>query len=120
MLKLRVEQMQVLAQVPQREYQKNMMLHAQKFFPEECTKIGALNLEKFIQDGIAKADGYGIDDRADVAKFLNLQFVFGPEFDHECAWASEVLGNVSITSGAAKVMLLNEAAMDELRQKKAK
>ena len=118
MLKLRAEQMQALAQVPRREYQKKMVAHAQKFFPDECAKIGAPNLEKFVQNGIAKADGYGIEDRPDVAKFLNLQFVFGPEFDRKCAWASEILGNDSITSGAAKVTLLSEAAMEELQKKK--
>jgi len=120
MLKLRVEQMQVLAQVPQREYLKNMVAHALKFFPDECAKIGAPNLKKFVQDGIAKADKYGIEDRADVAKFLNLQFVFGPEFDLERVWASEVLGNASITSGSAKAMLLNDSAMEDLQRIKSK
>ena len=52
-----------------------------------------------------------------MAKFLNLQFVFGSEFDRMCAWASEILSNDSMTSGA-KVIHLNEAAMEELQKKK--
>jgi hypothetical protein len=118
MLKIRQEQIGVLAQRPQREFQKKMVAHAQQLFPDECKKIGALNLEKFVQDGLAKAEGYGIEDRTDVAKFINLHVVFGAGFDHTCVWASEILNNASITSGAARVAHLNDAAMHELQRQK--
>ncbi len=118
MLRMRREQMEVLAQVPQREYLKQMVEHAKQFFPGECKKIGAQNLEKFIQDGIAKANSYGIEGRSDMAQFLDLKFAFGAQFDQSCVWAREILENPSLTSGTAKVTLLTDAGMEELQRSK--
>ena len=95
-----------------------MVAHALEQFPEESANIGAPNLEEFVQNSIAKAAGYGIEGRADVAQFLSLHLMFGAQFDHEYAWASEILGNPSVTASSAKIALLNEAATHELQRKK--
>lgn len=116
MLKIRQEQMDVLAQIPRQEFLRKMLVYMNDHFPDECEQIGAASLEKFIQEGIAKAEGYGIESLADVAQFLALQGMFGVEFDRQHGWAREILANSSVTLGSAKIMLLNKAAVENLPQ----
>ena len=113
-LRMRPEQMDALALIPQQYYIQEMVAHALEFFPDACKRIGGTKLEPFIRDGIAQASEYGIEGRVDVKRFLNLRFAFGPDFDRQCQWAREILDNASITSPSTKSLLLHEAGLSQL------
>ncbi|NVJ00129.1 hypothetical protein HV824_18635 [Myxococcus sp. AM009] len=51
------------------------------------------DLHKFVEDGIARGRRYGLTSERDLARFVNVQFALGAEFDADPrhAWAADVL-----------------------------
>lgn len=56
-----------------------------------AAELGEAALRAAIRDGVDRAETYGVDDEADVLRFLELEFRHGPRFDERCAWARDEL-----------------------------
>lgn len=58
-------------------------------------------IESRAQSGIAVAESYGLTEDRAIARFVNLQFVFGEAFPdrQEHAWATTLLRDTGLTDG---------------------
>ncbi|HEY3442957.1 MAG TPA: hypothetical protein VGK29_19510 [Paludibaculum sp.] len=92
MLMIRKAQMYTLGLESRRDFARRAAAHLCASIAE-CAAMPADDLRKFVDDGIARAERYGIESEQEVCKFLNLQVVFGPGFDTELAWARKTLAS---------------------------
>lgn len=73
--------------------------HAAQFFPVETAKLEARELAAVLERATDRPRRYGFKTECDAAKWLNLMFTFGRNFDTDprLGWASELLARVGDT-----------------------
>lgn len=94
MLKLREEQMLVLARASQQAFEDRALAHVHQYFTSRCEVLGTEGVREALQHGIERARSYGFTSERNLCKYLNLMFTFGLNFDldPELPWAAELLG----------------------------
>ena len=82
-MRIRQEQMQVFKDHAQSAFVREVSLHLRTNFPDELAVLGVLahGTEALVRQGIAKANGYRIEARHDVMKYIELMVILGPQFD---------------------------------------
>lgn len=55
--------------------------HIEQAFSARAATMGRARVEALVRDGIARAQGYGLERNEDVARFLDVMFLWHPEFD---------------------------------------
>ena len=91
-----------------------MVIHLNKFFPEQCEALGAEQVEEAILLGVDKAKSYDIRSERNVCKFIDLMFSLGRDFDtnDELPWAYETLNDYDLQNDPdGKINLLFDRAM---------
>jgi len=119
-LTIRNAQLAAFSQAEARKFEDWMLLHLRQFFPGHCQSLDDQQLRQRVAHGISRAATYGITGKRDVCKYLQLMTVFGPDFDADqrFPWAREVLQarKHSGMRSEARVMALQQAALDHLRE----
>jgi hypothetical protein len=115
MLTIRQEQFAAFSQAELRKFEEWTMVHAKKFFPRHCQKLGDPQLRELIRYGMKRSVAHGFIAKNDVCKYIDLMVVFGRDFeaDNRYPWAREILA----TGGNAgfRMRRLYEAAKRHLR-----
>jgi len=113
-LTIRPEQLKVFSQAEVRKFEDWVLAHLRRFFARQCDAAGEWHLRKTIQYGIQRAAAYGITDRRDVCKYIDLMVVFGRDFDKDqrLSWSSEILK--TSRPPRTKITALLEAAKEHL------
>lgn len=98
MLKIRKEQNDEFAKAALKRFEESMVVHLNKFFPEECNLLGADGTREAIRYAVERAAGYGIVSERDVCIYTDVMFVFGRDFDKspELRWAGRILNDKSV------------------------
>ena len=106
MLVIRNEQLEALGDYMRSLFVESMIEHVAADFPVESEKMGD-GVRGFIERGISKAAGFGIQTESDVSRFIDLMLKFGPDFEalENMAWAVAILQDNGI-SGSAKIDLI--------------
>ncbi len=93
MLRIHPEQAAAFSAAAVRDFEARMVVHLQRFFPEDCQRLGADGVRELIRHGVAGAAGYGIVSEHDVTLYLNLTVALGRDFDRDplLPWARAVL-----------------------------
>ncbi len=109
MLIIRKEQMAVFEAHMLAQFRQRMAGHLTAAFPDAAGGMTAEALNGLIDDGIAKAAGYGITQEGNVQRFLEYMLAHGPGFDAdpETAWAGEVLRMTDV-DGSVKMDWIDE------------
>lgn len=112
MLIIRKEQIKVLRQYMEKQFEDKMYIHLQKFFPTKYESLGETETGKLISKGIKQASEYEIKSERDVCKFIDLMFVLGENFDKDPSinWTSEILSDESIKSPSIRIKTLCDRA----------
>jgi hypothetical protein len=112
MLTMRPEQMQKFSEAALKRFEDQMVIHLNKFFPEQCKAAGEPKLRETIQYGVQRATAYRITRSSDVCKYIDLMVVFGRDFDQspQQAWAGEILNSKSVKGPVRRMALLFETA----------
>jgi len=93
-LTIRLEQLDVFSQHERRKFQDWMVAHVTKFFPQQCTALGAESkVRDLIWYGVARSATYGITAKREVCKYVDLMMVLGRDFDTDerLGWAARIL-----------------------------
>ena len=108
MFVVRKDQMAVLSEYIQREFEDRTAESLRKLYPEKVVAMGDGKLRELIRAGVKKAASYGIQAESDVQRYVELMVKFSPDFDTNAAtsWAGEILGLRSI-DGPRKMRRLN-------------
>jgi len=82
--------------------------HLQGLFPTACEQLDESALRSQIDYGIEKAALHGIDTERQAAKYLELMFILGRDFDTDPTypWAAEILSPHAPMSPAGRMRLL--------------
>ncbi len=80
-LVIRKEQEVSLSKVSLAVFENSMIQHLNEFFPQICSSVGEKPLRPVIRQSIASAATYGITSEIDVARYIDLSFVLGLDFD---------------------------------------
>ena len=104
MLKIREEQMDILAGYSLRQFVQQAVAHLEDTFADEVAALNRIPLEDFVSEMIDKAETFGIDTEEDVLAYIEFAVQLGPNFDTRYAWA-KVLSDPDL-DGDEKVDLI--------------
>jgi hypothetical protein len=119
MLVIRDEQMSAFASA---SLPSRLKAHVEKFLPHHCRALGPEGTEAAIAYGLERARRYALTSDADVYQYIDLMFAFGRDFDDDPAlpWAREILNAPDDPRAEPKIDRLYHAAMDYLREARAR
>ena len=106
MLQIRKQQFEALAQYARKQYVDRMAVLMRRLYPQECGQLGDEATRLRISSAVDQAKEFDIVENADVQRFIQMTFQWGPQFA-TLPWASRILAMKQMT--AAKRM--NSLAM---------
>ena len=114
MLRIRTEQMAVFTEDARRKSEEKLLHHCTSCWPEKTAKLGEGGTAALIQRTIQAVAPHGITAQADLARYLNLIFVWGEGFESRLPWVSEILNDPTLR-GPVKVFQLVHRTREELK-----
>src|SRR4051812_44764480 len=114
MLSIRDAQMEVLAGAL---FERWLIAHVERFFPDHCAALGPAGVRTTVTQAARTARGLGFDADAGVARFVDLTFVFGPDFHRSDnpPGARRALIAGPVDAPSHRMRLLYTAGLDHLR-----
>lgn len=94
MLLIRPQQMHSLGLAAGQRFEDRLLAHIRNFFPDVCDRLGEDGTLQAIRHAMDRTRVYRLTTERQIAKYLNLQFVFGLHFDETVPWAAAVLGEL--------------------------
>jgi hypothetical protein len=115
MLMIRKEQMEALEEYSLDAFVDRMVNHLRSAFEAEVRDMPDDELRELIRTGIYNAEQYGIEDEADVERFIEYVARFGADFGQttQSIWADEILSNMEI-DGTEKMNMIDDYDLFEL------
>lgn len=117
MLNIRPDQQEALEQTSEERFRAERRAHAARFWPDECAALGAEGVEARIQRALDDCAEHGITIERDVARYVDLLFVWGDDFaiSRKTPWARGILED-STLDGPLKVHQLSFRTKKELER----
>jgi hypothetical protein len=111
MLIINKEQMTALREKKRRDFVKRMVDYLQRTFPKQAGSLGDAGLREEIQHGMETADQYRMVSEREVARYIELMFYLGRDFDTspQTPWATAIL-NDRFSSAANRLRRLSREA----------
>lgn len=113
MIHISPEQLRVLAQPQRAQLERELIEMVLEVYRDEaealCGRpIDPAALAELVGDLVERAWSYGLDDDADVERYVELSLEHGPAFEYvgELAWVIEILRGPS--NGTAKLVLIEQ------------
>lgn len=90
---IRKEQMRALGAPGRALFEQALVERARRFFPSRTEGLSEAEMYQAVGYAMRRASDYGLDRRADVAKYFYLTLVLGKNFDIDPAnpWAARIL-----------------------------
>jgi hypothetical protein len=99
MLTIRKPQLQAISASRVEVFYERVRYHLAKCFPDECRAIGEATVADLVRHGVERADHYGFKSQREIVLYINLMFVFGPDFDEDTdfPWAAGILNDETLS-----------------------
>ena len=93
MLIIRKEQMERLKEKERQGFVERMKDYLEKIFPDQTASLGEEGLRKEIHHGVETAEKYRMASEREVARYVELMFYLGRDFDTspKTPWAAPIL-----------------------------
>jgi hypothetical protein len=114
---IRKEQTEAFEQSALKRFEERMLTHLRKFLADSVASAGETKAREMIRYGIARSSTYGMIAERDVCLYIDLMFVFGPDFDRDkrLPWASAILRSSALRESSQRMDKLHGAATAFLR-----
>lgn len=101
-----------LAEAARADFMVRMRAHLKEFFPERLARASTEQITRFIERQISRAEQYGIITEIEVARYIDLAIVLGPDFDtgYRHPWAKEILNRRELSAEQKLRALLDSFA----------
>lgn len=111
MLLINKEQMAALKEKKRQSFVERMMDYLQQTFPEKTESLGEAGLREEIQNGMEMAEQYQMVTEREVARYIELMFYLGRDFDTspQTPWAAPILRD-RFSNAANRLRRLSRAA----------
>ena len=98
--KIRPEQREAFKQTALENFISRVVVHVNKFFPEECEALGTEGTRATVAYCAKRAAHYGITSGTDISRYVDIAFAFGRDFDTApgFSWARCVLLDNQLTA----------------------
>jgi len=96
---IRDDQLEELSKSKREDFVDRLMKHFAAVWPDKVKALGA-GYKKWIESGVESADRHGLNTEQSVARYVNLWFVWGKDFENDPkhAWAKEILDDPARTA----------------------
>jgi len=119
MLQIRNEQNEALEAQSRKDFEERMLVHLQKFFPDQCKQLGEEHTREAIWYAVERAETYEIVSERDVCKYTDLMFTYGQDYDRDrrVPWAHRILTDKSLKGKPTeKVNKLYDTALADMEK----
>jgi hypothetical protein len=115
MLTIRQKQLDVLTDA---HFEAALIQHAKRFFPDACALLGEEGVRETCRRGMERAQVHGLTEDTLISRYLDLVFVFGPEFDTDprFPWVGRILSDPRTKDPKARLERLFLTAKSYLRR----
>jgi hypothetical protein len=116
-MRIRSEQIRVLADDVRRRFEEEMLVHLRGFAPRHCQVIGDNAVRQVIRLGMERAGAWGFTKRGPVRYYIELMFNLGSYFDSDpqFPWVAAVLTTPGVTDEIDRAEILFDAAAEYIR-----
>jgi hypothetical protein len=92
------------------DFYARMTRHLLEFFPNQCVLAGPDGVQTAIEEGIERSFRHEITNELDVARFIDISFIIGSDFDDgiRYPWANEILAIRDLRPDAKLEMLFDQ------------
>jgi len=114
MLVIRSEQMQAFSEQMLKRFEDRMAGYLAERFPDACAAKDEPAVRESIQKGIERSRSYGVTTEYDIARYIELMYLFSEDFDTsiKTPWARPILENPDLGSYVKMNELWERAAQD--------
>lgn len=114
MFNLRKEQLTIFAAAGSKDLEQRMVAYVVKEFPKQSLMLKEAGLVELARYGIGRAAAYGIVAEPDVARYINVMFTLGKDFDRDprYPWAARTLNDASLGEPSARINRLCAEALE--------
>lgn len=115
MFTIRAAQLHELSHVA---FEAMAVAHVTRYFPRHVSALGAEETRRAVRAARAAAAALGFPGERELAHFIDLTFMFGPDFQSKPmhTWAAGILADRTIADPRSRMARLYEAALNHLRQ----
>ena len=108
--------MEVFSKYMLKLFEDRVLILLERYFPEKCKEMGEQAVRDLIKKGIEDAAGYGIKIEYDLARYICLLIILGPDFDVDTRypWASKILNDETLHP-TVKLDILDQSADTRLQ-----
>jgi hypothetical protein len=112
-------QFEILRRATLQRFVERLMAHFAELWPREAAALGE-RYRQFITRAVEKAQGYGLNNERAIARYVNLCFVWGADFETrpQHQWALEILTDEN-RSAPLKAHQLAWRTREELKRLRA-
>jgi hypothetical protein len=105
MLTVRIPQLLVLSAAARACFIDDRVVALREQFPERVAALGDPELRGHVDGCIARAQGYGIESRLDLSRYLNVAAAHGWELEDmpQHAWMKRYLCDPGVTSPSQRI-----------------
>lgn len=100
MLRINQEQCDIFNRLAEKRFEDRMYAYLATAFPDRCRQQGEPEARKTIRAGLERARSHSVVLENDVARYIELMYVWSPEFDKDPAlpWAEATLKDQRLTA----------------------
>src|SRR5579863_746101 len=105
MFNLRKEQLKIFETIAAKDFEQREVVHLREHFPDQCSVLDEATLLEIILYGAERAKVYGIMAEGDVAKYIDVMFTLGKDFDRDSkySWAARTLSDPNLDGPGARI-----------------
>jgi len=102
---VRKPQLAVLSDAARAAFIDDRVVALREQFPDRVAALTDPELRGHVEACIARAQGYGLESRLDITRFLNVAATHGWEFDEmpQHAWMKRYLGDPAVASASQRI-----------------
>lgn len=116
MLVIRKEQVVALSEAAYESFCRRLYEHIKKCWPREFEEKTPAGVRQSIEQGIARAEEYGIQAERDVVRYLDTMYLVGEDFDvnPKTGWARVILEAKTLAPTVKAIRLWERAKREHL------
>jgi hypothetical protein len=111
-LRVREAQMKALESADKKSFENRTYVWLCKHWPDETNALGEAAVRDRIRKGTKCAQSYGLETEYQICTFLNLEFLYGPQFhtNEEHKWAEDILKDAQLSPDAKVERLIERTS----------
>ncbi len=96
MLIIKKEQVKMFEDAAKQAFEDRMVMHLNRYFPEQCAKIGEKGVRDSISEAVKRTQELGLYMEYDIERYLNHMYALGFDFEKRYSYVQEIFSDPDI------------------------